>query len=215
MVRLLARAEVERDRLARRIAYPRALVLEVGSGPCACLTLALARRGLRVIAVDRDADALVLGRKQVRAAGLSRRVRFVVADAAAAPFRDGAFLNIIACNALSTAPDSRAVLHDLHRILAPAGRLVVADWIDPLGGLPRWFVRTVRARFPRTRVSRRADRLLFVSTKTPRRPRALRPAPPWGADATSDATRSRFMKPATNSGIRPNRQEPGLRRQPA
>jgi hypothetical protein len=45
-----AQAEVERDRLARRIAYPRAPVLEVGPGPCACLTLALARRGLRVIA---------------------------------------------------------------------------------------------------------------------------------------------------------------------
>lgn len=212
---LRAQAEIERDRLARRIAYPRAPVLEVGSGPCACLTLALARRGLQVIAIDRDAEALVLGRKQVRAAGLSRRVRFMVADASTAPFRDRAFRNIIACNALSTAPDPRAVLHDLHRILAPTGRLVVADWIDPLGGLPRWFVRTVRARFPRTRVSRRADRLLFVSTKPPPRPGRPQPAPSWRREAASDPARNRFMKSATCTGIRTNRQELGLRRQPA
>ena len=51
-------------RIARRYGSP---VLDVGTGACACMAVALARRGLRVTAVDRASSAVRMA--QERAAG--------------------------------------------------------------------------------------------------------------------------------------------------
>ena len=47
----------ERERVATLIRDPRAPVVEVGAGACACLTQILADQGFRILALDRDAAA--------------------------------------------------------------------------------------------------------------------------------------------------------------
>ena len=75
-------------------------VVEVGPGECACLTMLLARRGLRVLAMDREAKAIEGAHRAIRRAGLARHVRIVQADAARMPLRPGSVRMVIAYDAL-------------------------------------------------------------------------------------------------------------------
>ena len=64
--------------------------LDIGTGACACLAVALARGGLRVTAVDHASSAVRIA--QERAAGeLSGRLDVRYAEGTRLPFPDGAY----------------------------------------------------------------------------------------------------------------------------
>jgi SAM-dependent methyltransferase len=95
--------------------------------------------GYRVVALDRAAVLLRAGR---RAAGSAPWPRFVRADYACIPCPDGRFdavLNLGTALGYRTEAEDLAALRELHRILAPGGRLVLEsahrDAAEPGGAL--------------------------------------------------------------------------------
>jgi SAM-dependent methyltransferase len=133
-------------------------VLDVGCGPGEDV-LALGTGGPGVSAVGIDRSAVMLG----SAAG--RGARVVRADAHALPFRDGSFDAVIADRVLSHVADPGGALRAAAGVLAPRGRLVVADSDQEslaihLPGVPDELVDRVKAR--RRAVGYRNGR--FVST---------------------------------------------------
>jgi ubiquinone/menaquinone biosynthesis C-methylase UbiE len=108
-------------RLARRYRGP---VLDVGTGACACMAVALARRGLTVTAIDHTASAVRLA--QERAAGKlgdALDVRHV--DAAQLPFVDKSYAVVVAFDALCHAPQPAAVLSEMFRV--SSGVVIVTE----------------------------------------------------------------------------------------
>lgn len=84
-----ARGGGERGFLASLIRDVSQPVLEIGAGACACLTLVLAKRGLRILAIDTDADAVKKARRTIRGPRMRRQVVLAQADAARLPLRSG------------------------------------------------------------------------------------------------------------------------------
>ena len=100
---------------------PGARVLDVGCG------------GGEFLITARDAGAQVTGvdpasgmRERARSRGLDVRD----ADAAHLPFADGTFDVVTAVNALQFADDTTAALREFARVLAPGGRIAVANWAE-------------------------------------------------------------------------------------
>jgi SAM-dependent methyltransferase len=92
--------------------------LEVGCGE-GRVARDLADHGHRVVAVD--AAPTLVG----HAAAADRDGRYLVADAAALPFRDGSFDVVVAYNSLMDVDDMPAAVAEAARVLEPGGRLCV------------------------------------------------------------------------------------------
>lgn len=131
-------AKVERDRAAgfdRRAEPAFALdaagpiegpVLDVGVGK-GIFAIEVARRGFEVVGIDPDPEALSFAKALAEHAGVSGRLRLLLADAADLPFPDGAFGAVVSMNALHHLPDAGPVLRNLVRVVRPGGRVVLAD----------------------------------------------------------------------------------------
>lgn len=107
-------------------------VLDVGCGTGTfALRLAAAAPYAEVVGVDPDPD--VLGRARRKDSG--SRVRWVKGSAAPLDFPDASFDRVTASLVLHhlTTDAKRAALEEARRVLAPAGRLHVADWGRPQG----------------------------------------------------------------------------------
>ncbi|MFM7719065.1 MAG: class I SAM-dependent methyltransferase [Actinomycetota bacterium] len=96
-------------------------VLEFGCGG-AQWTIALSRRGARVVGIDLSVEQLRHG------AGLARRaatpVPLAAADGERLPFRDGAFDLVFCDHGAMTFADPRSTVPEVSRVLRPGGRLV-------------------------------------------------------------------------------------------
>ena len=88
-------------------------------------SLAVASRGGRVIALDRDALAL-----KTLATKVKGNVLPVLGDGVRLPLADGAVDRIVLTEVLEHLPDDRAVLREAARVLAPGGLIAVS--------VPRW-----------------------------------------------------------------------------
>jgi SAM-dependent methyltransferase len=86
-----------------------------------------ARRGARVVALDREAADCKDTAAALPEHGLGWAVN---GDALALPFPDGSFDRVVAAEVLEHVDDDRAALAELARALAPGGRLAVT--------VPRW-----------------------------------------------------------------------------
>jgi demethylmenaquinone methyltransferase/2-methoxy-6-polyprenyl-1,4-benzoquinol methylase len=131
------RDQAWRRRAARLAAPPPgslALDLATGTGDLARALLAsTAVRG--VVGVDFVEAMVRLGREKLARLG-ERRVRFVVGDALALPFEDGAFGCVASAFLLRNLADLPAGLAEMRRVTAPGGAVVALEITRPT--LPGW-----------------------------------------------------------------------------
>jgi ubiquinone/menaquinone biosynthesis C-methylase UbiE len=115
-------------------------VLEIGCGT-GTLALMLARRGATVVGVDTSPAMLEVARERIVTEGLEGQVelRHLDASAIADHFPPGSFDLIASTLVFSELPpdEQRYVLRAAHRLLAPGGRLAIADEAVPEGTLAR------------------------------------------------------------------------------
>ncbi len=104
-------------------------VLDVGCGP-GHTALAFAARAAEVVALDLTDAMLEQGRRLAAARGLAN-VRFERGDAASLPFPAGAFDVVTSRLSAHHYADPAAVLHEVARVLAPGGRLLLVDCVAP------------------------------------------------------------------------------------
>jgi D-aspartate ligase len=121
---------VYRERLDRALSYVDALalpdgahVVDVGAG-AGVASVALARRGFDVVAVDVAAPMLELARKRAEHDGV--QIGVVEADAGQLPFRDHSQDLVLALGLLPWIGDPSPVLAEFRRVLRPGGALVVS-----------------------------------------------------------------------------------------
>ena len=100
-------------------------VLDVGCGPGSAAREA-ARRGAEVTGVDPAPLMLRLGRYLLTSRS-GRNIVFVPGTAEALPVADGAVTVAWAISSAHHWPDVPAGLRELHRVLAPGGRLIIAE----------------------------------------------------------------------------------------
>jgi SAM-dependent methyltransferase len=105
-----------------------ATVLDVGTGPGA-LAVAIARRcgSCSVIAVDLAPEMLATAQRRARDAGITDRLDFRVADAAALPLPDASVDVAVSTLSLHHWRDVPAILRELHRVVRPGGRVLIYD----------------------------------------------------------------------------------------
>jgi ubiquinone/menaquinone biosynthesis C-methylase UbiE len=101
-----------------------ARALDVGCGP-GVMAIPLARRGARVVGVDRVGPMLDLARSGVSSAGVGDRVELVMADASELPFSDGAFDLVVGLGLLMWLPSPSQGASEMARVLEPGGFLLV------------------------------------------------------------------------------------------
>lgn len=77
----------------------------------------------RIVGADLSAGMLDLARRRARELGMG--VQLVQADAQAMPFTDAAFDTVVCTLGLSSIPDDRAAVAEMHRVLRRDGRLVL------------------------------------------------------------------------------------------
>lgn len=101
-------------------------VLELGSGAGVGLELAArrARRGL-VAGVDLSPAMVRRAGWRNRRAARAGRLQVRPGSATALPWPDGAFTRAFSVNTANEWPDRRGALAELHRVLAPGGRLAI------------------------------------------------------------------------------------------
>ena len=78
---------------------------------------------------------LARGRDRLIDAGWSRRIQCVQADAQQLPFADNYFDCITIAFGLRNVADKFQALREMHRVLRPAGVLVVLEFSKPVAGL--------------------------------------------------------------------------------
>jgi ubiquinone/menaquinone biosynthesis C-methylase UbiE len=98
-------------------------VLEVGCGT-GNISLALARRGARLVGLDLSFPMLALAHHKARREGLP--LTFIRGAAGSLPFAAARFHGVISILALDFIPDRAAALGEMVRVLRPGGFLAVA-----------------------------------------------------------------------------------------
>ncbi|HYY09144.1 MAG TPA: class I SAM-dependent methyltransferase [Actinomycetota bacterium] len=110
------------------VALEAAEVLEVGCGP-GRLSILLAKQGRDVIGLDLDPDMVERARGNAAAIPWEAddQPSFVVGNAAALPFPDGAFDLVVSTLSMHHWDDAAAGLTEIARVLRPGGRALIWD----------------------------------------------------------------------------------------
>jgi ubiquinone/menaquinone biosynthesis C-methylase UbiE len=130
------------------LARPRSsdLVLDVATGP-GNTAFALAGSVQSVIAIDIAPRMLEQGRLRAQAEGKTN-VFFQEAPAESLPFESDAFSLVVSRHAPHHFHDAGKFLSEVHRVLIPGGRLVLADQISPTAESSDWINHWERIRDP-------------------------------------------------------------------
>ncbi|MBN1268862.1 MAG: class I SAM-dependent methyltransferase [Kiritimatiellae bacterium] len=112
--------------LSRALPLP-GRVLEIGTGKGRFL-VQLLQSVPRVTTIDLKAEEQRLARMNVAFEKPRGRARFVVADAADLPWRNGAFDSVVSMNALHHVKEIPRVLDEILRVVRPGGKIVLADF---------------------------------------------------------------------------------------
>jgi ubiquinone/menaquinone biosynthesis C-methylase UbiE len=103
---------------------PNARILEVGCG-AGLTTIALARNGYRVDALDSTTAMLQMARRDAVEHGVQDRIRLLRGDVHALPFEPRTFDLVIAIGVIPWLHSEHVALQEMQRILKPGGFLLV------------------------------------------------------------------------------------------
>jgi ubiquinone/menaquinone biosynthesis C-methylase UbiE len=143
----LGRLRRLKEKIVRGYVREGTRTLEIGCGT-GTLTASMARQGASVTAIDASPTMLAEAQKKVSAGNLEERVTLKHLDAALIEerFPPASFDLIVSTLVFSELPpdEQRYVLEACVRLLAPGGRLLVADEVIPSRPLPRMLFYLVR-----------------------------------------------------------------------
>lgn len=107
-------------------------IFDAGTGT-ALIPLELMSRGLRasLTASDLAEQMLIVGRDNVRVAGLTDSIRLVLADCKRLADSDATYHVVMSNSIVHHIPEPLAVLRELNRVLKPGGLLFVRDLMRP------------------------------------------------------------------------------------
>ena len=119
--------EVQTAALAALALNANDVLLDLGSGTGAAVRDA-APHVRRAVGFDLSPGMIAEARDRAQAEGLGTRVEFIVGDVSGPlPFDDAAFTAILCTTAFHHFPRPRDTIGQMSRVLAPGGRLVIAD----------------------------------------------------------------------------------------
>jgi arsenite methyltransferase len=104
----------------------RVLDLGSGAGTDSLVAAQMVGAGGRVTGIDMTEAMLVKARRAATAMGM-HNVEFVEGEAERLPFSDASFDVVISNGVIDLVPDKDAVFAELYRVLAPRGRMQIAD----------------------------------------------------------------------------------------
>jgi arsenite methyltransferase len=104
----------------------RVLDLGSGAGTDSLVAAQMVGAGGRVTGIDMTEAMLVKARSAATAMGV-HNVEFVEGEAERLPFSDASFDVVISNGVIDLVPDKDAVFAELYRVLAPGGRMQIAD----------------------------------------------------------------------------------------
>jgi SAM-dependent methyltransferase len=104
----------------------RVLDLGSGAGTDSLVAAQMVGPGGQVRGIDMTPQMLAKARAAATELG-AKNVEFTEADADALPFADGSFDVVISNGVIDLIPDKDAVFGEIHRVLAPGGRIQIAD----------------------------------------------------------------------------------------
>ncbi|MBM14377.1 MAG: SAM-dependent methyltransferase [Halieaceae bacterium] len=115
----------------------RGQILEIGMGAGLNLPFYRTEQVDRVIGIDPCSTSWALA--QPRAAMLGVPLQFIEGSAESLPLPDALFDTVLMTYSLCTIPDAKAALHEIRRVLKPAGRLVFCEHGEaPDAAVARW-----------------------------------------------------------------------------
>lgn len=117
-------ASAVRERVAVLSQQYGGLVLDVGTGACACLAVAMARIGLRVTAVDHASSTVRIAEERATGA-LGERLEIRHVEASRLPFPDGSYRVVTAFDALCHTAEPGAVLEEMFRV--SSGAVIITE----------------------------------------------------------------------------------------
>jgi ubiquinone/menaquinone biosynthesis C-methylase UbiE len=125
-------SRIYQERARRAVGYldclnlsSRAAVLEVGCGP-GLLTMAMARKGLCVTAIDCVQEMVERTRAKVHRAGLESQVFAQMGDINHLPFADAAFELVIVIGVSEWLTSLTSPLCEVYRVLKEGGKLIIS-----------------------------------------------------------------------------------------
>ncbi len=123
-----------RRAVARLGPEPGAAFLDVGCGTGdVALEILRQQSDCRVVGIDPSRGMLQIGRAKVEASGLARSIELREGNALDIQFPDHSFDGVITSFCIRNVADRRGALTEFHRVLRPAGRLVILELTDPTG----------------------------------------------------------------------------------
>jgi 2-polyprenyl-3-methyl-5-hydroxy-6-metoxy-1,4-benzoquinol methylase len=129
-----ARYDGALQRLARRLALPGTVGLDVGCGD-GVMTYKLLRAGARPVGVDLEPDGVLLADRLLRRAGAAAAV--ACASAYRLPFADASMRWVVAIEVLEHLAEPRTWLAEVKRVLAPGGVVVITTPQQAADGMVR------------------------------------------------------------------------------
>ncbi len=112
--------------MGRLAAGERVLDLGSGAGTDSLVAAQMVGAGGRVTGIDMTAPMLARARAAATEMGVAN-VDFVEGEAERLPFSDAGFDVVISNGVIDLVPDKDAVFAELYRVLAPGGRMQIAD----------------------------------------------------------------------------------------
>jgi arsenite methyltransferase len=112
--------------MGRLAAGERVLDLGSGAGTDSLVAAQMVGRNGHVTGIDMTAAMLAKARAAASEMGVAN-VEFVEGEAEGLPFADGSFDVVISNGVIDLIPDKDAVFAELYRVLAPGGRVQIAD----------------------------------------------------------------------------------------
>jgi ubiquinone/menaquinone biosynthesis C-methylase UbiE len=113
--------------------HPQAVrVLDIGTGTAQIpIMLCQEKSCYQVLAIDMAQSMLVLGRKNIEAAGLLQQIRLELADGKRLPYPNWEFDLVISNSLVHHLPDPLSFFQEVSRLVKPNGAVLIRDLLRP------------------------------------------------------------------------------------